>query len=101
MTKRTGRQDNIIQALGEEMNRLEPSISVPVAKGIIHYSVENGCKDMGIELAEVQNFSDEKKIEAVGRFFDHVRERLPRYRIEPDRAKEITDSLMKKYKEVM
>lgn len=99
--KITPRQQGIIEALAKKLQAAEDSLSLLAAKGIIHYAIESACGKLGVELSEVQEFTTEKKIEFMGDLLANLRERLTRFQVPEDRAREIAENLMAEYKSVM
>ncbi|MFH1538737.1 MAG: hypothetical protein ABIH66_07245 [bacterium] len=99
--KITPRQQGIIEALAKKLQEAEGSLSLLAAKGIIHYAIESACGKWNIELSEAQEFPTEKKITFMGDILANLRERLARFQVPEDRAREIAENLMAEYKNVM
>lgn len=102
MIKMTPRQMKIIERLGATIHaELGDAVPLMAAKGIVQLGLDAVCRDLGIELAAVQDYDKPAKLDFNRRLSEKIGERLKRLYIPDARIAEMKALLHQTYQQVM
>jgi hypothetical protein len=101
MVKMTPRQAAIIQKLGEVLQKEVGDISLPAAKGVVQFGLDDACRELGIELEAVQAYDAQGKLAFNARLIEKIGGRLARLQVSGARIERIKQALVVTYQRVM
>ncbi len=97
MAKITPRQEKILSNLADIVHGEVGEISLPDARGIMHFAIESVCSEWGIELAQAEVFEIDKRKKFFSELMENVGQRISRYHVPPDRVEAILKKLFEEY----
>ncbi|HOC92102.1 MAG TPA: hypothetical protein PKH33_07035 [bacterium] len=97
MAKITPRQEKILSNLADIVHGEIGEISLPAARGIMHFAIESVCSEWGIDLAQAEVFEIEKRKKFFSELMENVGQRISRYHVRPDKVEEILQKLFEEY----